>query len=90
VRRGEKDHGTKVKIEGLANVPPGTKVAVLEDTTTSGASILQAVHAAQAAGLVVVQCLTVVDRQEGATAALAAEGLTLDALVTRADLDAAR
>jgi orotate phosphoribosyltransferase len=61
-------------------------VCVVEDTTTTGGSLIRAVRAAQEAGLRVVQTITVVDRQEGAREALAAEGLTLEALVTRAQL----
>jgi len=34
-----------------------------------------------------VQCLTIVDREEGAAEALAARGLTLDVLVRRAELE---
>ncbi len=86
VRKEPKAHGTGLPVEGVANLGAGAKVCVVEDTTTTGGSLLKAVDAARAAGLDVVQCLTIVDRREGATEALAARGLTLDALVTRADL----
>jgi orotate phosphoribosyltransferase len=86
VRKEAKGHGTSNAVEGVANLGAGAKVCVVEDTTTTGGSLLKAVDAAIAAGLDVVQCLTVVDRREGAAEALAARGLTLDALVTRADL----
>jgi orotate phosphoribosyltransferase len=86
VRKEAKGHGTGNAVEGVANLGPGARVCVVEDTTTTGGSLLKAVDAARAAGLDVVQCITVVDRREGAAEALAARGLTLDALVTRADL----
>lgn len=86
VRREPKGHGTQQWLEGRGALPDGAHVAVIEDTTTTGGSLLKAVHRVREAGLVVAQCLTVVDRQEGAEEALAAEGLTLDALVTRLDL----
>ena len=86
VRKEAKGHGTQQWLEGHGALPAGARVAVLEDTTTTGGSLLKAVLRVREAGLVVAQCLTVVDRQEGASEALAAEGLTLDALVTRADL----
>lgn len=86
VRKEAKGHGTQKWLEGREALPEGARVAVLEDTTTTGGSLLKAVVRVREAGLVVAQCLTVVDRQEGASEALAAEGLTLDALVTRADL----
>lgn len=83
VRKEAKGHGTGRLVEGLANLPPGSKVAVVEDTTTTGGSLIAAVDRAREAGLDVVQCVTVVEREEGAAEALSAAGLTLEALVTR-------
>ena len=73
-------------IEGAANLPPGARVTIVEDTTTTGGSLLRAVERAVEHGLEVVQCITVVDREEGAAEALSAAGYTLEALVTRTDL----
>lgn len=86
VRKEPKGHGTNQYVEGVADLPAGSKVAILEDTATTGGSLLKAVDRAIAAGLDVVQCLTVVDRQEGASEAVSARGLTLEALTTRAEL----
>jgi len=86
IRKQAKGHGTGRQVEGLASVPAGSPVCIVEDTTTTGGSLLRAVAAAEAAGLRVVQCITVVDRQEGAAAAVAAEGYSLEALTTRARL----
>ena len=44
--------------------------------------------AAQAAGLDVVQCITVVDREEGARERIEGAGHPFVALVTRSDLEA--
>ncbi|MDD5382296.1 MAG: orotate phosphoribosyltransferase [Candidatus Margulisbacteria bacterium] len=68
VRKKEKEHGTKQKIEGL--IEPGWKVVIVEDVTTTGASALEAIAAAEAAGARVVKVISVVDREEGAAAAL--------------------
>jgi orotate phosphoribosyltransferase len=87
VRKEAKAHGTGARIEGLGNVPPGSHVAVVEDTTTTGKSMLQAIEAAQQAGLIVVQVLTIVDRQEGAEEFLQGQGYTLESLITREDLE---
>ena len=57
----------------------------MEDTTTTGGSLLEAIEKAEAEGLVVVQTLTVVDREEGATERLAEAGYHLEALVRRGD-----
>ena len=86
IRKEPKGHGTGRQVEGLANVHAGARVCVVEDTTTTGGSLLKAVDAATAAGLVVVQTITVVDREEGAVEALAARGLHLEALTTRTEL----
>lgn len=86
IRKEAKGHGTGQRIEGLGNLGRGARVCVVEDTTTTGGSLLAAVAAAREAGLDVVQCLTVVDREEGAAAAVAAAGYTLEALTRRSDL----
>jgi orotate phosphoribosyltransferase len=86
IRKQPKGHGTARQVEGMASFADGAKVCVVEDTTTTGGSLLKAVEAARAAGLDVVQTITVVDREEGAREALAAQGLSLEALVTREQL----
>lgn len=88
VRKEPKAHGTQAWVEGRSNLGPGVPVAIVEDTTTTGGSLLKAIDRAQLDGLRVVQCFTVVDREEGAAEALAARGYTLEALVRRRDLEA--
>lgn len=88
IRKRVKEHGTGSPVEGMANFTAGDRVAIVEDTTTTGGSLLTAVERAEAAGLVVVQCITVVDRDEGARERIAAAGYTLTALVTRSQLEA--
>jgi orotate phosphoribosyltransferase len=87
VRKETKSHGTGNKIEGLANVPAGTSVCLVEDTSTTGGSVLKAIRAAEQADLVVRRVITIVDRQEGAVENLAEAGYALEALVTRAELE---
>ena len=87
VRKEAKGHGTQRYVEGRENLPDGTAVCIVEDTCTTGGSLLQAVDRAEAEGLRVVQCLTLVDREEGAAEALAARGLTLQSLVKRSELE---
>jgi len=90
VRKEAKSHGAGRQIEGLGSIPKGSKVCVVEDTTTTGGSLLKALGAIEAAGLVVAQCITVVDREEGAVERLAEAGYTLEALTTRSSLEQAR
>jgi orotate phosphoribosyltransferase len=89
VRKTSKGHGTNQYLEGLANIPQGSKVAVLEDVVTSGGSVLSACRRTAQAGLQVVQVLTVLDRQEGGTETLAEEGYTLESVFTKKSLFAA-
>ncbi|MEZ4316534.1 MAG: orotate phosphoribosyltransferase [Myxococcota bacterium] len=86
IRKEPKGHGVERLVVGLGNFGPGSKVAVLEDTTTTGGSLLRAVEAAREAGLEVVQVITVVDREEGAAALLADAGLKLEAITGRTEL----
>jgi orotate phosphoribosyltransferase len=68
VRKKEKEHGTKQKIEGL--LEPGWSVVIVEDVATTGASALEAIQAVEAAGAKVAKVIAVVDREEGAKEAL--------------------
>lgn len=87
IRKQPKGHGLKRCVEGRDRLEEGAKVCIVEDTTTTGGSLLEAIEKAENEGLVVVQTLTVVDREEGATERLAEAGYSLEALVTRSDLE---
>jgi orotate phosphoribosyltransferase len=69
VRKKEKEHGTKQKIEG--HLKAGWNVVIVEDVATTGGSALQAIEAVEAAGAKVIKVISVVDREEGAREALA-------------------
>jgi orotate phosphoribosyltransferase len=86
IRKESKGHGTGQYVEGLANFEQGSPVVVVEDTTTTGGSLLTAIERAEAAGLNVIQCITVVDREEGAMERIQSAGYTLLALTTRTEL----
>jgi orotate phosphoribosyltransferase len=86
IRKESKGHGLRDYLEGRSSLPEGSKVAIVEDTTTTGGSLMMAVERARAADLDVVQCITVVDRQEGAAESISTNGLILEALTTRAEL----
>jgi orotate phosphoribosyltransferase len=82
VRKKPKEHGAKKLVEGLARgeTLAGRRVAVIEDVTTTGESALKAVRALREDGAQVVLVATVVDREEGATALFAQEGVPFAAL----------
>jgi len=84
VRKQAKSHGLARQIEGAFSA--GQSVALLEDTTTTGGSTLDALEIVEAAGGKVARVLCLVDRGEGAAEAFAARGVALEPLFTRADL----
>jgi len=84
VRKATKQHGLQRLIEGPDI--QGRPVLVVEDTSTTGASVLTAVHAARAAGAEVVGVATVVDRDTGAREAIEAQDVPYRALLGLADL----
>lgn len=84
VRKEAKKHGLSRQIEGPFQ--PGQQVALLEDTTTTGGSTLEAARIVREAGGTVQRVLCLVDRGEGAAEAFADAGLRLEALFGREDL----
>jgi orotate phosphoribosyltransferase len=85
VRKKAKDHGAGGRLVGP--VAPGDRVAVLEDTTTTGGALIEAVEVVTAAGIDIVQAVVLVDRSGGAAARLLAErGIPLAVVATPGDL----
>lgn len=84
VRKSTKEHGMQRLIEGPGVA--GRSVLVVEDTSTTGSSVLTAVRAVRDAGATVVGVATVVDRDTGAKEAIEAEGVPYRALLGLADL----
>ena len=63
VRKSEKAHGLQRRIEGPD--VKGRKVLAVEDTSTTGGSVLTAVEALEAEGAIVVGVAVIVDRGAG-------------------------
>ncbi|MGB5431933.1 MAG: orotate phosphoribosyltransferase [Acidimicrobiia bacterium] len=85
VRKEAKDHGTGGRIVGP--VGPDDIVAVLEDTTTTGSAMFEAMDALTDAGIRIAQVVTLVDRSNGIAATkVGAAGISYVALVTPSDL----
>jgi orotate phosphoribosyltransferase len=85
VRKDAKDHGSRREIEGNGHLPPGARMAFLEDVITTGGSTLRAATKLRDAGYDVVGVVVLVDRMEGGRDALEREGLPVIAVCTRAD-----
>ncbi|WP_353651595.1 orotate phosphoribosyltransferase [Nakamurella sp. A5-74] len=84
VRKETKQHGMGKQIEGPSVA--GVKVLAVEDTSTTGQSVLKAVDALQEAGAEVVGVATVIDRGTGAAEAIEARGLPYRYLLDLHDL----
>jgi len=85
VRKEAKDHGTGGLLVGP--VGSGDVVAVLEDTTTTGSAMFEAIGALTEMDIAIAQVITVVDRSDGVAAArVQAAGIAYVALVTPIDL----
>lgn len=80
VRKETKGRGTHKRVEG--NLPVGCDVVVLEDTTTTGGSAMNAVMVLRAEGYQVLGVLTLVDREEGGKERFDKESVPFEALFT--------
>jgi orotate phosphoribosyltransferase len=85
VRKEPKSRGLKKQVEG----PPldGERALLVEDTVTSGGSLVRAIEAVRREhpGCAVVGTMAIVDREEGAAAALASAGAPLAAIYTKSE-----
>ena len=85
VRKQEKGHGLEGRLAGP--VREGDRVVIVEDTTTTGGAIQEAVDSARAGGLEIAGVFVLVDRSEGVVAErMAGLGLAYQALAEPADL----
>ena len=84
VRKSGKAHGLQQRIEGPSI--KGRRVLIVEDTTTTGASPMDAVAAARDEGAEVVAVATIADRATGAREKLEAQGLTYITAYSLAEL----
>ena len=84
VRKQAKEHGMSRRVEGPD--VKGKRVIAVEDTSTTGGSVLTAVEALREAGAEVVAVAVVMDRNTGAKERVEAEGLPYLIALTTADL----
>jgi orotate phosphoribosyltransferase len=84
VRTSQKTYATTSQIEGEFQV--GDRVAVIEDIVTSGGAAIQAAAILRQAGAVVRDVIAVIDREEGADEAFAAQDIRFQPLFRRSQL----
>ncbi|MGO8875523.1 MAG: orotate phosphoribosyltransferase [Acidimicrobiales bacterium] len=85
VRKAVKDHGRQQRIEG-ASIGPGVRVVVIEDTVSTGKSLLEAYEVVRDSGAEVVAACTLLDRGDVIARRLAALGVEYVAVLTYRDL----
>jgi orotate phosphoribosyltransferase len=84
VRKAIKDYGTKSRFVG--DIEPEDRLVMLEDVTTSGGSVRNAVEVVRETGASVKYVISVVDREEGAAENLKEVDVELIPLVSASDL----
>jgi len=81
IRKEAKEHGIGGRLVGP--VGKGDRVAVVEDTTTTGGAFFEAIEVARSEDLEIVQAIVLVDRSGQTTAAgMAERGIPYVALLT--------
>jgi orotate phosphoribosyltransferase len=76
----ERKSGISNKIDG--NLKSNSNVVIVDDVTTTGGSIMDAIKEVEQFGCKIVKVITIVDRSQGAKEKLAEQGIELDALFT--------
>lgn len=85
IRKEAKGHGAGGRLVGP--VTAGSRVVVLEDTTTTGSVLVEAIEALREAGVEVIKAVALVDRSSGATGKRVEElGIPYVAIITPQDL----
>ena len=84
VRKQAKEHGTGKAVEGVTC--QDMKLLMIEDVVTSGGSVINAIKSIKEEKMVITDVCAIVDRMEGATEALLAEGINLHSLLTINDI----
>lgn len=79
IRTDTKHYGTQARIEGT--IENGQPVAIIEDVTTTGGTILETAQLVEEVGGIAAQLIVVVDRNEDAVENVREEGFELDYLV---------
>ncbi len=79
VRKEAKQYGGKRGIEGP--LAPGARVAIVDDTCTTGSNLIHAIEAVEAAGCQVVKVMCILDRRQGGSDEIRRRGYDFTALL---------
>lgn len=78
IRTGQKHFGTQARVEGT--IEKGNRVAIVEDVTTTGGTILQTASVVEEIGGIVDRMIVIVDRNAEAVENVSDEGYELEYL----------
>ncbi|MEM3727543.1 MAG: orotate phosphoribosyltransferase [Candidatus Bathyarchaeia archaeon] len=84
VRKEAKPHGRERRIEGI--LYPGDEVLIVDDLTTTGKSMLNAISAIKAEGGIVTYAIVLIDREENAREKLMEENVELKCFMKISDV----
>ncbi|MBW2989182.1 orotate phosphoribosyltransferase [Candidatus Woesearchaeota archaeon] len=84
VRKRPKSYGTMSYIEGV--LEKGKKVALIDDMITDGRSKISFIEGIRREGAICEDAIVIIDREQGGTEGLAAEGAKLHSLITLKEL----
>ena len=79
IRKEKKGYGTSKLIEG--DLVEGDEVVIVEDVTTTGASLIKAIRAIEENGGVIKKAFVIVDRLDGAIETFEKEGINFEPLI---------
>lgn len=83
VRKKLKEHGTRKRVEGW--LEEDSKVILLEDVTTSGSSVMEAISTVEEIGCTVKKVIAIVDREKGAGERLKSHGIDFYTIFKKSD-----
>lgn len=85
IRKTSKDYATSKLVEG--EVHPGERVLIIEDVISTAAQAIRAARQVTQLGADVTGILSVIDREQGGAASIAAAGYHFDALFRLSELN---
>ncbi|KAF8770980.1 Uridine 5'-monophosphate synthase like protein [Argiope bruennichi] len=77
-RKEAKSYGTKKMVEGITQ--KGVRCLIIEDIVTSGSSVIETAEVLRKEGLIVTDCIVILDRQQGAEENVTKAGIKLHSL----------
>ncbi len=83
VRKERKQHGSGQQVEGP--LPVGGNLVVVEDVVTTGGSTIHTINILRSEGYTILKVVALVDRLEGGSEKIVAEGVPFEALYTMND-----